>query len=191
MKPSSAWLTRHTPCNASVTAGMNAVPATAFGAAGSWKRSSQADSADGDGTARSRSRRQRCFSDRRSARDSKSRSIACSTAAKPLSCSSRSRSSTQSPPARFRKTTASTIWMSSQPWRPATWTCWRIAAASPLLWTRSRYSGKPASEVTPVLERSASNSGNCPGSRHAGLASPATCRLRRWRHGGGWGQDFG
>jgi hypothetical protein len=55
---------------------MNALPATAFAAAGSWNRSSQADSADGDGTARSRARRQRAFSDRRSARESKSRSIA-------------------------------------------------------------------------------------------------------------------
>jgi hypothetical protein len=55
---------------------MNAVPATALGDAGSWKRSSHADSADGDGTVRWRSRRQRRFSERRSARDSKSRSIA-------------------------------------------------------------------------------------------------------------------
>ena len=43
------------------------------------------------------------------------RSIACKIAAKPLSDSSRSMSSTQSPPAMFRKITASTIWMSSQP----------------------------------------------------------------------------
>ncbi len=85
MKPSSAWLARHTPCNASVTAGMNAVPATAFGDAGSWQRSSQADSADGDGTTCSRWRRQREVSERRSLRDSKSRSMACSTAANPLS----------------------------------------------------------------------------------------------------------
>ena len=121
-----------------------------------WKRSSRADTAEGDGTVRSRSRRQRRRRERRSARDGRSRPIACSTAANPPSRSSRSRSSTQSPPARFRKTTASTICTSSQPWRPATWTCRRIAAVGPLPWIRSGYSGNPASDVTPVLERSAS-----------------------------------
>src|SRR5277367_4836523 len=55
---------------------MNAVPATALGEAGSWNRSSQPDSADGEGPVRSRWRRQRLFSDRRSARDNKSFSIA-------------------------------------------------------------------------------------------------------------------
>src|SRR5208282_2602976 len=118
--------------------------------------SSQPDRADGEGTARSRVRRQRAFSERRSARDNKSRSIARRIAAKPLSVSSRSRSSTQSPPARFRKITASTIWISSQPCAPATRTCWRIAVPSPLAWIRSRYSGRPASEVRPPLEVSAS-----------------------------------
>ena len=76
MNSSSAWFTRHRPRSSSVTAGMNAVPATALGEAGSWNRSSQPDSADGEGVARSRSRRQRLFSDRRSARESKSFSIA-------------------------------------------------------------------------------------------------------------------
>jgi chorismate synthase len=69
---------------------MNALPATAFTAAGSWKRSSQPDSADGEGTARWRVRRQRAVNERRSARESKSRSIARRIAAKPLSDSSRS-----------------------------------------------------------------------------------------------------
>src|SRR5271165_3811699 len=156
MKPSNAWFTRHKPRSSSVIAGMNALPATAFAAAGSWNRSSQADRADGEGTARSWVRRQRAFSERRSARDNKSRSIARRIAAKPLSVSSRSRSSTQSPPARFRKITASTIWISSQPCAPATRTCWRIAVPSPLAWIRSRYSGSPASEVRPPLEVSAS-----------------------------------
>src|SRR5271157_4541492 len=156
MKPSNAWFTRHKPRSSSVIAGMNALPATAFAAAGSWNRSSQADRADDEGTARSRVRRQRAFSERRSARDNKSRSIARRIAAKPLSVSSRSRSSTQSPPARFRKITASTIWISSQPCAPATRTCWRIAVPSPLAWIRSRYSGSPASEVRPPLEVSAS-----------------------------------
>src|SRR5271167_3161007 len=55
---------------------MNAVPATALGEAGSWNRSSQPDSADGEGPVRSRSRRQRLFNNRRSARDNKSFSIA-------------------------------------------------------------------------------------------------------------------
>jgi hypothetical protein len=50
---------------------MNAVPATALGDAVSWNRSNQPNSADGEGSARPRSRRQRLFSDRRSARDSK------------------------------------------------------------------------------------------------------------------------
>src|SRR5208283_4421500 len=135
---------------------MNAVPATACGAAGSWKRSSQAETALGDGTVRSRGRRQRACNERRSARDSKSRSIACSTALKPLSPSSRFRSSTQSPPAKFRKMSASTTWMSSQPCAPTTCTCWRIASGRPLAWIRSRYSGSPASEVRPALESSAS-----------------------------------
>src|SRR5271166_2690367 len=156
MKPSNVWFTRHKPRSSSVIAGMNALPATAFAAAGSWNRSSQPDRADGEGTARSWVRRQRAFSERRSARDNKSRSIARRIAAKPLSVSSRSRSSTQSPPARFRKITASTIWISSQPCAPATRTCWRIAVPSPLAWIRSRYSGRPASEVRPPLEVSAS-----------------------------------
>src|SRR5271163_3651069 len=67
---------------------MNAVPATALGEAGSWNRSSQPDSADGEGPVRSRSRRQRLFSDRRSARDNKSFSIARKIAEKPPSRSS-------------------------------------------------------------------------------------------------------
>jgi len=50
---------------------MNALPTTAFGAAGLWNRSSQPDSDEGGRTVRSRVRRQRAFSDRRSARDSK------------------------------------------------------------------------------------------------------------------------
>jgi hypothetical protein len=100
-----------------------------LGDAGSWNRSNQPNSADGEGSARPRSRRQRFFSDRRSARDNNSRSIAIKMAEKPLSCSSFSMSSTQSPPDRFRKITASAIWMSSQPWRPAAPICCRIAAA--------------------------------------------------------------
>jgi hypothetical protein len=52
----------------------------------------------------------RVFSDRRSVADNTSRSVERKIAAKPLSASSRSRSSTQSPPARFRKISASTIW---------------------------------------------------------------------------------
>jgi hypothetical protein len=64
---------------------MNAVAATAFGDAGSWNRSSQADIADGDGTAGRRIRRQRACNDRRSARGNNARSIFRSTAAKPLS----------------------------------------------------------------------------------------------------------
>jgi hypothetical protein len=99
---------------------MKAVPAAAVGEAGSWKRSSQADSAEGEGVARSRSRRHRVFDARRSARDSKSFSIARRIAENPPSRSNRSMSSTQSPPARFSNTTARTIWMSSQPWLPAT-----------------------------------------------------------------------
>ena len=82
---------------------MNAIPATALGEAGSSNRSSQPDSADGEGVARSRSRRQRLFSDRRSARESKSFSIARRIAEKPLSRSNRSMSSTQSPPDRFQE----------------------------------------------------------------------------------------
>lgn len=74
-----------------------------------------ADSADGNGTARLRTRRQGCLSDRRSARDTKSCSIARCAAANPLSCSGRFRSSTRSPPARFRETTAGAVWMSSTP----------------------------------------------------------------------------
>jgi hypothetical protein len=52
-----------------------------LGEAGSWNRSSQPDSADGEGVARSRSRRQRMFEDHRSARDSKSFSTARKIAA--------------------------------------------------------------------------------------------------------------
>src|SRR5271157_4973291 len=51
-------------------------------------------------------------------------------------------SSTQSPPARFRKITARTIWMSSQPWPPAL--------------IRSKYKGRPPKEVRPWLDGSAS-----------------------------------
>jgi hypothetical protein len=90
----------------------------------------------------------------RSARDSKSRSIARRIDAKPLSFSRRSRSSTLSPPARFRKITARTIWMSSQPCDPATRTCSRIAPTKPLAWIKSRYRGSPASEVSPRVEQS-------------------------------------
>ena len=153
---SSAWFTRQRPRSASVTAGMNVFPATALGEFGSWNRSNQPDSADGEGVARSHSRRQRLFSDRRSARDSKSFSIARRIAEKPPSRSNRSMSSTQSPPARFRKITARTIWMSSQPWPPAARTCRRIAAPRPLALIRSRYNGRPAKEVRPWLDRSAS-----------------------------------
>src|SRR5271157_5338362 len=153
---SSAWFTRQRPRSASVTAGMNAFPATALGEFGSWNRSNQPDSADGEGVARSRSRRQRLFSDRRSARDSKSFSIARRIAEKPPSRSNRSMSSTQSPPARFRKITARTIWMSSQPWPPAARTCRRIAAPRPLALIRSKYKGRPPKEVRPWLDGSAS-----------------------------------
>ena len=113
-----------------MTSGMKAVPPAALGEAGSWKRSNQADSAEGEGegVARSRSRRHRLFNARRSARDSKSFSIARRIAENPPSRSNRSMSSTQSPPARFSNTTARTIWMSSQPWLPATPTCRLIAA---------------------------------------------------------------
>src|SRR5271157_4765750 len=127
---------------------MNAIPATALGEAGSSNRSSQPDSADGEGVARSRSRRQRLFSDRRSARESKSFSIARRIAEKPLSRSNRSMSSTQSPPERFRKITARTIWMSSQPWPPAARTCRWIAPPRPQALISSRYKGSPASDKT-------------------------------------------
>src|SRR5271166_12355 len=133
---SSAWFTRQRPRSASVTAGMNAFPATALGEFGSWNRSNQPDSADGEGVARSRSRRQRLFSDRRSARDSKSFSIARRIAEKPPSRSNRS--------------------MSSQPWPPAARTCRRIAAPRPLALIRSKYKGRPPKEVRPWLDGSAS-----------------------------------
>jgi len=70
------------------------------------------------------------FSERRSARDSNS--IARRIAAKPLPRSSLSLSSTQSPPDRLPKITASTIWMSRQPCSPAAPTWRRIAAPRPL-----------------------------------------------------------
>ncbi len=82
---------------------MNAIPATALGEAGSSNRSSQPDSADGEGVARSRSRRQRLFSDRVSARESKSFLIARRIAEKPLSRSNRSMCSTQSPPDKIQE----------------------------------------------------------------------------------------
>jgi len=77
-----------------------------------------ADSADGEGVAAGVRVASGFFKERRSARDSKSFSIARNTAEKPPSRSSRSMSSTQSPPARFKKITASVIWISSQPWPP-------------------------------------------------------------------------
>src|SRR4249920_4005522 len=153
---SSIWFTRHRPRSCAVTDGMNAVPATALGDALSWNRSNQPNSADGEGSARPRSRRQRLFSDRRSARDSKSCSIAFKIAEKPLSCSSFSMSSTQSPPDRFRKITASTTWISSQPWPPAARTCRRMAAPRPLALIRSIYTGRPASDVKPWRDESLS-----------------------------------
>src|ERR1700693_3319598 len=82
---------------------MHAVPAAALGEALSWNRSSQPNSADGEGIARPRPRRQRILRERRSARDSKSRSIARSIAEQPLSRSRLSMSSTQSPPDRLPK----------------------------------------------------------------------------------------
>ena len=151
---SNARFTRHRPHSCAVAAGMNAVPATALGDAKSWNRSSQPDSADGEGSARSRARRHRPFSDRRSARERKSRSIAPRIVVKPVSASRRSMSSMQSPPARFRKITASTIWTSSQPCTPATRRCCRMAASSPQTRIRSRNTGSPASEVRPVVEES-------------------------------------
>src|ERR1700677_4200325 len=154
MNSSSAWFTRQRPRSCSVTAGMRAVPATAFGEAGSWNRSNQPDSADGEGAARPRSRRQRLFKDRRSARDSNSFSIARRIAPKPSSRSSRSMSSTQSPPERFKKIAARTIWMSSQPWLPAARTWRRIAAPSPLALIKSKYTGRPAKEVRPWRDES-------------------------------------
>src|ERR1700722_17031190 len=49
---SSIRFTRHRPRSSAVTAGMNAVPATALGDALSWNRSNHPNSADGEGSAR-------------------------------------------------------------------------------------------------------------------------------------------
>jgi hypothetical protein len=65
---------------------MNARPAARFASSpASWNRSSQADSADGEGTARPRPRRKRLFISRRSRRTNNRRSTARRTAAKPAS----------------------------------------------------------------------------------------------------------
>ena len=101
-------------------------------------------------------RRQRRFRARHSAGPSRLRSTSRTTAAKPPSPSRRSRSSTQSPPARFNASSATIICTSSQPWSPATRRCLRTASASPLALIRSRYSGRPPSAVTPAADRSAS-----------------------------------
>lgn len=104
---------------------------------------------------------------RRSARVSNSLSTVASTAVKPPSCSSRSRSARQSPPARFTKISASIICRSSQPCGPTTGTNWRIAATIPLARIRSRYSGRPLREVRPALPGSAS----CPARPHTGSSA--------------------
>src|ERR1700720_1400319 len=46
--------------------------------------------------------------------------------------------------------------MSSQPWPPAARRCRRIAAARPLALTSSKYSGRPAKDVRPWVDDSAS-----------------------------------
>ena len=130
---------------------INAIPATALGEAGSSNRSSQPDSADGEGVARSRSRRQRLFSNRRSARESKSFSIARRIAEKPLSRSNRSMSSTQSPPDRSGKSPPEPSGCRASPGRQRP-TCRWIAPPRPQ--PVGRYKGSPASDVNPWLDKS-------------------------------------
>ena len=139
---------------------MNAIPATALGEAGSSNRSSQPDSADGEGVARSRSRRQRLFSDRRSARESKSFSIARRIAesccrAPTVRCLPRSRRRTDS-----GKSPPEPSGCRASPGRRPPEHAAGSPRRGPQALIRSRYKGSPASDVNPWLDENWPHTGN-------------------------------
>ena len=139
--PLSAWL----------GAGMNALWASRFASSSaSWNLSRYRNTADSDGTLRRRSTRHLFSNALRSRRRIPWVSTSRSTLHNPASFSKTSRSTTDSPPARFRSISELTTWLSVQPCPLSCSPTWRSTDdLNPAACISSRYVTSPDSAVIP------------------------------------------